>query len=437
MNTVVNLPTWLTACMTETTAKQDWLRAFQKEQGAAFLARGFPTRRDELWKYTDVAYLGKTVLTTAKPDFENDAVTARVKQHRLNNTDSLSVVFVNGHFVPSLSDLSLLPESVVLCGLQEALHTEAEAMKLHLMQPVSIDRHPFSYLNSALLTDGLFLHVPKNIQIKTPIHVLYWHTNADNVVTCPRNLIIADVGSDVTLLEEHVSDGAGSYFCNIQTDIHADTNAAVNYYKIQNESLQATHIAQTFIHQKQDARVTMCSLEIGARLARDDVYVNLNERGAECSINGFYVLNHDGQHIDNHIQIDHIAPHGNSKMMYKGILDKKSHGVFNGKIFVHPGAQKTQSNQANHNLLLSSSAEMDTKPEFEIYADDVKCAHGDTVGQLDTESLFYLRSRGIDKDAALKLLTRAFADDVMSRITHPAIAQYMTELLSETLGNDN
>jgi Fe-S cluster assembly protein SufD len=163
----------------------------------------------------------------------------------------------------------------------------------------------------------------------------------------------------------------------------------------------------------------------------------LNERGAECSINGFYVLNHDGQHIDNHIQIDHIAPHGNSKMMYKGILDKKSHGVFNGKIFVHPGAQKTQSNQANHNLLLSSSAEMDTKPEFEIYADDVKCAHGDTVGQLDTESLFYLRSRGIDKDAALKLLTRAFADDVMSRITHPAIAQYMTELLSETLGNDN
>ncbi|MDR3478206.1 MAG: Fe-S cluster assembly protein SufD [Gammaproteobacteria bacterium] len=436
MNTVVNLPTWVATCLTEQSAEQDWLRAFQKQQGAAFLTRGFPSRREELWKYTDVSYLEKQALTKARFD-QAETLPAIVKKHRLKNTDSLSVVFVNGHFAPLLSDLGLLPATAILCSLQEALTAHAELVKSYLMMPVNLERHPFSYLNTALLSDGLFLQVPKNIQIKAPIHVLYLNVNANQAVACPRNLIIAEEGSNVTLLEEHVSAGAEQYFSNIQTDIHTSPNAEVNYYKIQNEGLQTTHIAQTFIHQQQDSRVKMVSLEVGAHLARDDVYVNLNERGAECSINGFYALNHDDQHIDNHIQIDHVAPHGTSLMMYKGILDKKTHAVFNGKIFVHAGAQKTQSNQANHNLLLSNSAQVDTKPEFEIYADDVKCAHGDTVGQLDTESLFYLRSRGIEKDAALKLLTRAFADDVMSRITHTAIAQYMTELLSETLSHDN
>jgi Fe-S cluster assembly protein SufD len=337
----------------------------------------------------------------------------------------------------SLSDLQLLPEGVILCSFKQALQQHAELVKAHFTTNLNLASHPFASLNAALVSDGVFLYLPKNTIVEAAIQIVYLNTEDNHFMTCPRNMIIAGENSEVMLLEEHVAHHAEKYFTNVVTDIHAEAGAKVQYHKIQDDSPRATHIAQLFINQSRDSMVTAHSLLVGSRMGREDVFVSLNASGAESNVNGFYCLTHDGQHIDNHIHIDHVAAHGTSNMIYKGVLDKKSRAVFNGKIYVHKDAQKTQSYQANHNLLLSADAEVDTKPEFEIYADDVKCAHGDTVGQLDQDALFYLRSRGIEHTLAMKLLTYAFAADVMNAIAHPQIKQRMIELLNEKLVNDD
>jgi Fe-S cluster assembly protein SufD len=428
------IPSWLTACFANQYAAEDWLRDLQQELGQAFLQRGIPTRSEELWKYTDVNFLLSE--TFAKSSLSNtDALADILITKRLKKPDTISVVLVNGNFMESFSDLRLLPENVVLCSFKQALQKHAELVKAHLTVNLDLARHPFANLNAALVSDGIFLHVPNNTIVSSPIQIMYINTEND-FIACPRNMMITGEHSEVTILEEHDAFAAENYFMNIVTDIHVRASAKVHYHKIQNDSPRATHVAQIFINQSQDSVVNAHSWLVGSRLGREDIFVSLNARGAESNVNGFYCLTYDGQHLDNHIHIDHVAAHGTSNMIYKGVLDKKSRAVFNGKIHVHKDAQKTQSYQANHNLLLSADAEVDTKPEFEIYADDVKCAHGDTVGQLNLDALFYLRSRGIDNQMAMKLLTYAFAADVMNKVTQPEIKQRMIELLNEKLAND-
>jgi Fe-S cluster assembly protein SufD len=427
------MPTWLTTAVANQYAADDWLRDLQQQIGQAFLQRGLPTRREERWKYTDVAAL--TQATYAKPELpEVELLLDRIAKLRLAN--SISLVLVNGDFSETLSDLSGLPAGVVLCSFQQALQQQAAVLQAHFSVNLDLQRHPFASLNAALVTDGVFLHVPKNTVVTQPIHLLYLNTDTNAFVSCPRNMIIANDNAAVTLLEEHVSLSAAGYFMNVVTDIHADVGANVQYHKIQHDSLTATHMAHLFVNQRQDSTVHLHTLQVGARLGREDVYVNLLARGATTRVNGFYGLLADDQHLDNHVQIEHCSPHGTSEVLYKGILDKKSRAVFNGKIHVHKDAQKTQSLLANHNLLLSPTAEINTKPELEIYADDVKCAHGDTVGQLDADALFFLRSRGIDEPAARQLLTSAFAADVLLSVTEPAIKQRMTDLLHEALRHE-
>jgi Fe-S cluster assembly protein SufD len=428
------IPSWLTACVANQYAAEDWLRDLQQELGQAFLQRGIPTRREELWKYTDVNYLLNE--TFVKSSLTNtDALAEILITKRLKKPDTISVVLVNGNFIESLSDLRLLPDGVVLCSFKQALQKHAGLVKAHLTVNLDLARHPFANLNAALVSDGIFLQVPNNTVVSSPIQIMYINTEND-FIACPRNMVIAGENAEVTILEEHDAYAAENYFMNIVTDIHAQASAKVHYHKIQNDSPRATHVAQIFINQNQDSVVNAHSLLVGSRLGREDIFVSLTARGAESNVNGFYCLTEDGQHLDNHIHIDHVAAHGTSNMIYKGVLDKKSRAVFNGKIHVHKDAQKTKSYQANHNLLLSADAEVDTKPEFEIYADDVKCAHGDTVGQLNLDALFYLRSRGIDNQMAMKLLTYAFAADVMNKVTQPEIKQRMIELLNEKLAND-
>ena len=427
------IPTWLTTCVANQYAAESWLRDLQQAIGQAFLRRGLPTRKEELWKYTDVSALTQATFTKSAT-VKVDVLPATVAARRL--PDTIMVVLLNGHFSETLSDLQDLPQGVTLCSFRQALQQHAPLVQAHFTTNLDLARHPFASLNAALVTDGVFLQVPANTVIVNPIQILYLNTEADPFVVCPRNMILASENTAVTILEEHAALDGYTYFMNVVTDIHAAAGARVDYHKIQNESPNATHIAQIFINQQRDSVVKANSLLVGSRLGREDVVVNLHAAGAESSVNGFYCLTQDGQHIDNHVQIDHIAPHGSSNMIYKGVLDKKSRAVFNGKIYVHKDAQKTRSYQANHNLLLSADAEIDTKPEFEIYADDVKCAHGDTVGQLDQDALFYLRSRGIDHPTALKLLTYAFAADVMNTITQREIKQRMIDLLHEKLGND-
>jgi len=433
MNAALDRTSWLTDDLLDKKnflSGDQWLQAFQLQQRQDFLARGLPSRKEESWKYTDIKFLEKS-------DFHKVTQQSMVKFDNLSafvlqNVESIKLVFVNGEFSTALSDLTLVPNNIICCSLKTALREHSALVRTYLSQPIDNNLFPFVNLNAALLSDGLFLVVPKNEVLKVPIHLLFINT-LDYAYTCPRNIIVADESSKACLLEEHYGEAAENYFTNVVTDIYTKNNAHVDYYKIQNEAVTATHIADIVVHQTQDSKVKTVSLALGSRLARENVRVYLSERSAECSINGFYCTQADGQHIDNHVQIDHIAPHGVSEMIYKGVLDKKSRAVFNGKIHVYQDAQKTQSQQANHNLLLSPNAEIDTKPEFEIYADDVKCAHADTVGQLDLESLFYLRSRGIEKAVAMKLLTRAFSDDVLKRVEQQDILQRMQTLLNQKL----
>lgn len=411
-------------------AAYPWLQALQKQQNQAFIQRGLPTRREEAWKYTDVTFLAEKKFRAGLLPKENYA--ARVNERRLKGTESLLLVFINGNFVANLSDLRLLPKEVMLCNIQQALKVQPALVQKYLTFDTDAQSYPFASLNMALMTDGVFLYVPKNIVLDLPIHLLFLSANQDDFVSSPRNIIVADKSSQVTVLEEYSCLASKMYFTNAVTEIHAEDNAQIQYYKIQNEGLrQVTHIAKTSVNQRKDSQVKTVTLSTGGQVARDDLQVSLHEKGAECSVNGFYALHEDGQHRDNHIWIDHIATHGTSDMVYKGILEKKSQSVFNGMVYVHPDAQKTLAHQANHNLMLSADAIVNTKPEFEIYADDVKCAHGDTVGQLDAEALFFLRSRGIEEKAALKILAQAFAAEVLERVTNPAIAQHMQKVLDE------
>lgn len=394
--------------------KKPELQVLQAQQLQAFLQRGFPTRREELWKYTDMSFLGKQEFVWA--DKQAVPLTKSIEA-------GIRFVFVNGYFSTELSDISLLPPDVILSPLSQKMAEN----NVEFMTEFDAQRYPFAALNTALMTDGFYLFIPQNVIIAETIHCLFLSSQQQHFITCPRNMIVASANSKVTLIEEYRSEAEEHYFTNAVTQIFAEENAKVDYYKIQSESINATHMATVFVNQRQDSSVQSFCLDTGARLAREDMMVSLLERGAECGLNGFYKLTNDKQHIDNHILVDHFSAHGNSSMFYKGTVDKKAHAVFNGKVYVHKQAQKITALQSNHNLLLSADAEVDTKPELEIYADDVKCSHGATVGQLNTDALFYLQARGINKEDATLLLVHAFADDVMKTIASPQIKHYIQQ----------
>ena len=395
--------------------KKKNLIALQVKQLDAFLQRGFPTRQEELWKYSDTSFLKKQNFTWAS----KTKIT-----HQRKKLSGIRLVFVNGYLSSELSDLSLLPKGVTLCSLAEKTATTNGTL------PTEFDakRYPFAALNTALMTDGFYLSIPDNCVVDETIHCLFLSSKQNNFLVCPRNVIVAGANSQITLIEEYANKGAENYFTNTVTEIFAENNATLFYYKIQDESLTATHIANMFVSQKKDSVIKSFCIDRGSCFTRENIAVDLLASGAECYLHGFYKLTQDKQHIDNHILVNHLSQHGTSHMLYKGTLDKKSHAVFNGKVFVHKDAQKTIAMQGNHNLLLSGDSEIDTKPELEIYADDVKCAHGATVGQLDAESLFYLRARGIDKIQAKLLLTQAFADDVLEVISHSDIKDYIQQI---------
>ncbi len=390
-----------------------WLSDFRRKQLQEFMQKGFPTSRDELWKYTEIKekFIPKT-----------PGVFREIKQAK---KDDVTLVFVNGHFAEHLSNIKSLPKEVTCCSISQALHTDEKRIKPYLLREFDGARSPFAKLNSAMMTDGLFLAIPKKSHLQTPIYLVFMHTAQNEFFTSPRNIILADEQSDVTIIEEHFAENAQRYFTNTVTEIHAATNARVTYYKMQQDDLTATHVATIFIDQQKQSRVKTFSFSKGALLAREDLTLFQHAPGAESDLRGLYVLNQDNQHRDHHVHVDHLASQGTSSMTYKGILDKKSRAVFNGKVYVHPATQHINAHQENHNLLLSNTAEINTKPELEIYAEDVKCTHGATIGQLDPESLFYLMSRGIEKNEAHQLLTHAFAEEIYDKIDDEKIRDYI------------
>ncbi len=270
----------------------------------------------------------------------------------------------------------------------------------------------------------LFLYIPKNVRLEKPLHFLYQNNSKQYF---SHHVIIANENSELTLLEEYQNNHA----MNVTTEIYASKNARVHFAKIQNENSSATHDASLSIHQQEESVVNVFSLSNGARSARELIKINLHERGAECILNGFYPLKNDEQKLDYFIDVNHHAKHTRSEMLYKGILDKKSKSNFRGKVFVHQAAKHITAHQSNHHLLLSKEAEAGSKPELEIYADDVKCTHGATVGQIDPDALFYLRARGLDEKESMKLLTAAFAADVLDRMKNNFIKNQINMTLAE------
>lgn len=402
--------------MSELMAQSSWLEEYvphnswQQQQLTRFKQRGVPTRKEEAWKYTSLAFLEKSHFT---PVMTSEALT----QAPSALPDSISLVFVNGKYQAALSDIRQLPKEVTF---KLTLPTEE----------FDVQRYPFAVLNSALLTEGLYLDIPKQVQITQPIHLIYINTHAPDSMMSYRNVIHVGEHAAVTIVEEYTYEQADRYLTNVVTQITVADQARLTHYKIQREAINAIHLATFFVTQAEQAYVHLYSFSHGSQLARDDVQIKQVGPGAESYLDGFYHPQYDGQHIDHHLQVDHRAEQGKSEMIYKGILHKRSRAVFNGKVYVHPGAQHIQAHQANHNLLLSADAEVDSKPELEIYADDVKCTHGATIGQLDEETLFYLQSRGIEKPVALHMLTRAFAQEIFGKIENVVIREYLQERIN-------
>ena len=407
-----------------------WLADLREAAMRRFLAKGFPTLHDEDWKYTSVGALEKGGFSLATAG-ALAVDPAQVEALALPGAHLL--VFVDGHHVPRLSRLGELLPGAVVDSLAAVLaeHPERiEAELIRLAQPER-DVSAFAALNAACMSDGACLVLPAGARVEEPIHLLFLAATPDLAVHS-RNLVLAGADSSARIVEHHAALGEPRQFTNAVTHIALGTGARIEHHKLQQESRTAFHIAAIDAELAADSRLLSTSFALGGALARADIRVTLAGEGAECLLDGLYMA--DGrQHLDHHTRIDHRLPRGTSRELYKGVLDGAARAVFNGKVFVHPDAQKSDAAQINRNLLLSAQAEVDTKPQLEIWADDVKCSHGATVGQLDADQIFYLRARGLDDAAARALLTYAFAAEMVQRVGLAPLSERLDALVRARL----
>jgi Fe-S cluster assembly protein SufD len=411
-----------------------WLRSIRESALARFVEMGLPTTRDEEWRFTNIAPLAKAEFQLAEPDAK--AITPeQVRQFAIPNLTGIQLVFVDGVFAPRLSNLANLPRGVEVRTLSDSMDSDRRLieplLKGHDLHASKADA--FAWLNAAMMEDGAFIHVRKGAAIEQPIQLLSIATsNEGAIVTHPRNIIIAEEQSEMTVLERYVSLKDGEYFTNAITDVVAADNAVVHHYLIEEESTAAFNVSALRIRQTRNSNVDSHTVLLGGRLVRNNVHAILDGEGANCLINGLYVGGGE-QHMDNHMRVEHAKPHGDSRQFYKGILDDRASGVFAGRIIVHKDAQKTDAKQTNKNLLLSDDAHVDTKPQLEIYADDVKCTHGATIGQLNDEAIFYLRARGIALDSARSMLIHSFAGESLERMKLEPVRTYLDKILFKRL----
>lgn len=412
----------------ERPAGSAWLRSLQKGAISRFAELGFPTTHNEDWKYTSAGPIAKTPFAPAERDGH------RIRRKQLPDAGCrIRMVFVNGFYAPELSTLSALPPGVRVVSIAAALAAGDEKLESHLACYAQYDGHAFVALNTAFLSDGALIEIPRGMHVEEPVHVLFATVpGGEPAVSHPRCLILAGRGSQAAVVEEYTSLGEGSYFTNAVTEIVAEEGAVLEHVKLQLESPEAFHVATVQGIQERNSVFNSHNLSFGGALVRNDVNSVLDAEGAECVLNGLFVAG-ARQHVDNHTTLDHAKPHCNSRELYKGILAGDATGVFNGKILVRKDAQKTNAIQSNKNLLLSENAVVNTKPQLEIYADDVRCTHGATVGQLDAEALFYMQSRGIERTAARDLLTYAFAADILDRMTVNSFRGRLEETLYRKL----
>ncbi|MBI4464184.1 MAG: Fe-S cluster assembly protein SufD [Acidobacteria bacterium] len=398
-----------------------WLRQIRQEAIQRFAEMGFPTTRLEEWKYTNVAPIAKVPFQSSTPEEPCSRCTRLSESARAPGMDfpGIRLVFYNGCYCEDLSSLSDLPSSVKAGSLAETLRGHSSLLEAHLARYADYRSHPFIALNTAFWQDGAFLRIPSGVTLEQPIHLVYISAASEvPVVAHPRTLILAEPGSQLTVVESYVGLPGGVCFSNAVSEIVLGENAVIDHCKLQMENEQSYHMATLQVYQDRNSNFTSCSLALGGSLVRNEVNALLDAEGGDCTLNGLYLVQ-GRQLVDNHTRIDHARPHSTSRQLYHGILDDFGTGVFNGRIVVRPDAQKTDAIQKNRNLLLSEEAVIDTKPQLEIFANDVRCTHGATIGQMDPEAFFYLCSRGIGREEARQMLIYAFAGDILERI-HPA-----------------
>ena len=410
-----------------------WLRPIREAAIARFTELGFPTLQDEDWRFTNVAPIASLPFHPVFQYARNGLTPERIRQFHFTGLEASRLVFVDGHYSAELSQILPQNNGVRIASLASALADDAPGLQEHLAQLAAVKDNAFTALNTAFFTDGAFIHLPPGQAVEAPVHLLFVSTGKKTgATTHPRNLVIAEKGSRLTLLESYVCTGDSAYFTNAVTEFFVGDHAVLEHCKFQDESHSAYHMAALRAQLGRDCNFISHSIAAGAQLSRNNINTVLDGEGIECVLNGLY-LTKGTQLADHWMLVEHAKPHCNSHEYFNGILDGSSKGVFHGRILVQPLAQKTDAKQTNKNLLLSDHATVDAKPQLEIYADDVKCTHGATVGQMNEESIFYLRARGLGLETARRMLIHAFAGEIIDRVRFAPVREELDRVIWERL----
>lgn len=414
-----------------TASRPAWFERLRESAMDRFEELGFPSVKEEEWKYTNVAPITKLTFRPALASLDADILipSGELAAFGYRESQTSQLVFQNGVLRDDVSSFTGLPVGVVAINLAEAIADPkyGELVRGHLARSADYNANAFTALNTAFVSSGAFILIPKGTELEAPLHLSFIADTSDSAPTnFPRVLIIAEENSRAAVIESYAGLGDAAYFTNAVVEVVLKDGARLEHYKVQRESAEAYHIATTSADLGPNSSYDSTTINFGAQLSRHDIHVKMANEGAECRVDGLYVVGSD-QHTDTHSVIDHQQPHCTSHQLYKGILDGRSRAVFNGKIFVRHGAQKTDAIQTNKNLLLSNEARVDTKPQLEILADDVKCAHGAAVGQIEEDELFYLETRGIHPDLAKNLLTYGFAEEVIGKIKVDSVRAQLDE----------
>jgi Fe-S cluster assembly protein SufD len=393
-----------------------------------FLSTGFPTQRHEDWKYTSLRRLESRNFTPA--DKSSSAAPIDSKQELWIKDAGSRIVLMNGHWLPSLSSQRAHPPGVTVLTLGQWLEHDPGEVAAFLSQATATESSALEHLNAAFFEDGVVVNLADDARLDEPLYIVHqWNENASQRMSHPRLIVRAGRNSRCVIVEQFLGPADAEYFTNSVATIDVAAGAAVSHYRLQQESVKGFHIGQVNVRQQSDSRYSCHDVALGASLGRVNIATSLEGAGAHTDLHGLFVPM-GTQHLDTHTRIDHVAAHTTSDEDYRGVAAGRGRGVFNGKVIVRPDAQKIDARQSNRNLLLSATAEIDTKPELEIYANDVKCSHGATTGQLDASALFYLRSRGLSETDARALLIRAFAESILTSIDHAPVRSYLEHQLN-------
>lgn len=394
-----------------------------------FCRLGFPTLLDEDWKFTNLAPISRSEFTMCEK--AGESVTSEcIEKLSFEPMDSHRLVFVNGKFAEDMSSLKGVQDKVIISSLSEAILSSDGIVSDHLGKLLNTRTEAFNALNTALFQDGMFVYVPSRTVLDVPIHSIYISTGNEQAIVNPRNLIVIGDSCELKIIEHYVSLFEVAYFSNVVSEIFVGENSILEHYMLEFESRQSYNVSTLRVEQKRNSALNSHSVLFGGAIVRNNVHPVLNGQGCNSLINGLYMSN-GRQHMDNFMKVEHKSPNCDSRQFYNGVLDDRSRGVFHGRIIVHEGAEKTDAKQSNKNLLLSDTARIDTKPQLEIYNDDVKCTHGATIGQMNEDAIFYLRSRGIFQSEAQAIMLKGFTKENFANMEIDTVRTEMEKVASE------